>query len=119
MRKGTALIVGCAPGPAGALCDFFAEAEYDVAVAEDDSDAFRRSCTENFDVIVVDFSESGSASRNALTVESITMVNPSARIAAISPQGDNVSSDTKLAMSKTRHRIRLTGDRTELVQLLA
>jgi hypothetical protein len=119
VARGSALLVGCAAASVGLLTDFFSESEYEVAVAEESREAFLLSCTNTYKVIVVDFT-SNNASENALTVESITLVNPAARIAALAPEEHHkLSGDTTLAMSKAHLQLKGPLQRRHLPQLLA
>lgn len=105
MSGETALLIGCDPENAGTVVSYLTAKGFRVQQAEADREAFRMCMTNRFKLVIVDFS--AAPQKAALVIESITLVTPDVSIAAIEPnEGLEKESDTKVALSKSRVRIR-------------
>jgi hypothetical protein len=114
----TALLVGLDAQTSEIVGGYLSSNGVAVTAAGADRDAFRICMTGRFDVVVASFTD--NATQVALLVESMTLVNPTLRIAAIEPaDGASGSGSVGLSLSKAFARIKSPLEGVDLSPLLS
>lgn len=118
MATSSALLVGLDSEATEIVKGFLCSNGIAVTAAGADRDAFRICMTGRFDVVVASFTD--NATQVALLVESMTLVNPMLKIAAIEPaEGASGSGSVSLSLSKAFARIKAPIGGADLSPLLA